>query len=181
MRSLSPAAVNALRMLPLMVGASALLGGTGCGGPPLTPPAQPGHLDCSRAARILADDRRSTLEGYRWALVNMYDCPQGGAIVGHLWSAPPADTARLSSLAGVSAHLHDHRLFTQTLALVADTARPLPARLAAAQVLTSYWDSTLRAKLELQDASPAAPIFVAVVTSSHTFTRHGPQPLQEDA
>jgi hypothetical protein len=137
------------------------------------------HLrnDCRLAAQVLATGQPAP--HYPWALGFISRCDDSGpAALAALWTGlSETDGPALESIAFHTSRLRDQRILEVVLRVARDGGRPARTRLAALQVLASYFD-TAYVTLETLEAPPP----VAVLTRLIDFVpSDGSQPLAAGA
>ncbi|HEU5175032.1 MAG TPA: hypothetical protein VFT96_09780 [Gemmatimonadaceae bacterium] len=136
------------------------------------------HLrnNCRLAAQVLETGYPPPHRG--WALDQILACEQtGGTALATVWRVAPVDRSALARLMYASRAMRDERVFAATAEVAEDPARPTLVRLAAMNVLTSFADSVLMARLEVLENPP--PFYVLGRVLDFPITP-GAEPLTGD-
>lgn len=157
------------------------------GGTVLTPSTLPGQETAARddaeCAAITATLRHDVAALHRGTAASVLDCPdRGPQLLAELWAAPPADSATLSRLAGLSGRFQDSRLFTAVARAAQRADMPAISRLHALGSLVELMHPCLAVAVVRTNVDEhSTRLTVMLGNVDHTGTSRGSQPLQSSA
>lgn len=153
-------------------------------GTALTPGTLPGQdtaaRDDAECATITATLRHDSAALHRGTAASVLDCPdRGPRLLAELWAEPPADSATLSRLAGLSGRFQDSRLFTAVARAAQRADLPAISRLHALESLVELMHPCLAVAVVRTNVDEhSTRLTVMLGNVDHPVASRGGQPLQ---